>query len=152
MTKTFKRCVLFLFLSLPLYSQEKGAIEGFASLWFLAEGESIATPLKIDIPVLIEIPFSQSPGFVSVRKSSFSFEGEMKIQAELSIFNICEHNDIGCLKTYFLAQVKLSGDTQSFCGSYFGKEDFFPMPVFFCSAYYKKGFLGITFHRKRFRE
>lgn len=152
MGKIFKYYFLLLFLALPSYGGEKNFIEGFASFWFLPKGEIVPVPLKIDIPVKMEIYFSQDPGFVSIKKSTFSFEGEVKIQAELSVLSVCEHNDNDCLRSYFSAQVRLSGDTQSFCGAYFSKSDFFPMPVFFCSGPHRDGFLGITFHRSKFSQ
>lgn len=111
----------------------------------------IPTVLKKNIPVNLELAIPQGPGFVEIKKSTFSIEGEIVIKAELSVFSICEHSDISCSSAYFSAQVKLSGDTNAFCGSYFSQNDFFPMPVIFCSGPYRGGFLGITFHRLEYR-
>ncbi|MEW5950832.1 MAG: hypothetical protein GX447_06570 [Elusimicrobia bacterium] len=129
-------------------SSEKRKIEGFASFWFLKDGEFLPTPFKTDIPVKAEIKKPNVPGYAEIAKSSFSAVYSQEINAEITFFHICEKSDFDCSKTYFSAQVKISASSKSFCGAYFSSADFYPFPVMFCSLSYPGGLLGITLHRK----
>lgn len=128
------------------------SIEGYISFWkqkLLENSYDLPEIIKKNIAVNTTLKIYNSLEYTDF--SSILINEVEGIKVKISFYSICSKIiDNHCDKYYFVTQIELKGNINSFCAGYFNKDDFIPFPVLICAGNINNTRIGITLHRIKY--